>query len=181
VSRQEQTGTEQIAIGKESTGIFNFAMGARLEYLREISIGVIASIVFLALERLVRGWLWPTLRARFAHVPNLDKSKWRGWPDEKVRGKEPESTMEMSQIGDRIRAVVRRRVREGERVFSYEGRFQSGQIVLTWEELGGEGYITGAMVLHLSADRKKLDGLSVYYRHSEGKVVASYRLYERIS
>lgn len=112
-------------------------------------------------------------------VPNLQGSVWEGYSP-----KHPESgitsRLEISQSGNMIRANIQRRVSDGEREFLYEGKIIGGDILLTWEEIDGAGYIVGAMVLHLVHDLKRLEGRSTYYSHKHGEVISSKRLYKRV-
>ena len=76
----------------------------------------------------------------FQKVPRLNGTEWE------YGG----GTLKISQhgYGTKIKAEARRK--NGNRHFKYKGKIMSGQLVLTWEELEGGGYIMGAMVLRLT-------------------------------
>lgn len=56
------------------------------------------------------------------------------------------------------------------RVFKYSGIISSGQVVLTFEEQGGEGYIIGTMIFKVDSQRKKMSGRSLYWRHDDNRM-----------
>jgi hypothetical protein len=114
-----------------------------------------------------------------ASVPNIGGT-WAGYSPE---GKNPDiqtSTMRVEQLGSFIRAQVERQSESGKRVFEYEGKLASGQVVLFYEEVSGRGYIVGTMVLSLSGNMKTLIGKSTYLDHSRNEVVSSARRYVKV-
>ena len=107
----------------------------------------------------------------YQKVPRLNGTEW----------KYEHGTLKISQhgYGTKIKAEARRK--NGNRLFKYKGNIISGQLVLTWEEPEGMGYIMGAMVLRLTPDRQRLEGMTTYFDHDEGKVVSVEREYKRIN
>ena len=93
---------------------------------------------------------------------------------------ERNSTLEIEQHGMFVRATISRLAKDGSRVFEYEGRFTSGQLILFFEEEKGRGYIVGTMVLYLSGDLRTLAGRSTYYDHTKKVVVSAAREYRRL-
>jgi hypothetical protein len=114
---------------------------------------------------------------RGSGLPNLSGT-WAGYSPEGSRPTEQLSTMTLEQYGSLVRATV---VRTAKRVFEYEGRLTSGQLVLFFEDPKGRGYIVGTMVLHLGSDLQTLVGRSTYFDHAEGIVVSKARRYVRES
>lgn len=53
------------------------------------------------------------------------------------------------------------------RIFKFSGYLSSGQVLLTFEEKGGEGFIIGAMVFRIDSKRKRMIGRSLYWRHND--------------
>ena len=111
-------------------------------------------------------------------LPDLS-GEWIGYSPDSPKPDTPNSTLSIEQRGALIRATVVRVVREGARVFDFEGRFTSGQLVLFFEDKMGRGYIVGTVVLHLSPDLRSLSGRATYFAHAEGAVVSTTRLYKR--
>jgi hypothetical protein len=148
----------------------------------DLAIGVLAGVVTAFLLWVSNEFLYPYVAGMLADTPDLNKTKWGGRDKYDDPSNPATSTMEINQLGTRISAVIRRKTKEGkERVFNYRGKIRSGQIVLTWEELEGEGYNVGAMILHLSGKLNKLEGVSTYLKHDTSELVADFRTYERIS
>jgi hypothetical protein len=56
------------------------------------------------------------------------------------------------------------------RVFKYSGFISSGQVILTFEEEGGEGYVMGSMIFRVDAQRKRMLGRSLYWRHDDNRM-----------
>jgi hypothetical protein len=112
-------------------------------------------------------------------APNLSGA-WAGFFPDGDRPDQQNSTLEIEQHGSFVRATITREVREGTRVFDYEGRFTSGQLVLFFEDKQGRGYIVGTVVLYLSGDLRTLVGRSTYYDHTKKQVVSTSREYRRM-
>lgn len=112
-------------------------------------------------------------------IPDLSGT-WAGYSPDGPRPTERNSTLEVQQRGSFVRGTVTTEVKEGVRVFEYEGRFTSGQVVLFFEEDRGRGFIVGTVVLYLSGDLRTLVGNSTYYHHSKKLVVSTTSRYERI-
>ncbi|MEA1900398.1 MAG: hypothetical protein U9N47_06515 [Thermodesulfobacteriota bacterium] len=118
----------------------------------------------------------PKVRGILLRVPNIS-GEWES--NEKTDdGKEVKRKLIVQQYGIRVKAKVTREHYK-KRVFYYQGTFQAGQLVLHFEEKGGEGYIVGAMVLKLSSSREDLNGKAVYFHHNSGEVVCSDRWYKK--
>ena len=147
-------------------------------------VGLLSSLgaTFLVIvgQWLLRDRLIPLWRARVLKAPNIDQTRWHGFSPDGPEPEKPNSVLSIKQTGTRIRATADRTVKEGKRTFSYEGWMYSGQLVLTWEEPEGAGFIVGSMVLVLSSDLQELEGNSTYYHHRRKKVVSSRRLYRRL-
>tara|TARA_R110000787_G_scaffold238691_2_gene344891 strand:+ start:1119 stop:1394 length:276 start_codon:yes stop_codon:yes gene_type:complete len=85
--------------------------------------------------------------------------------------------MTIKQWGDTIKADTERDTSNGVRRFKYKGRIRGNQVVLNWEEPRGGGIILGSMVMKLSANRQRLEGLTVYVRLDDGDVKPEPRFY----
>lgn len=92
----------------------------------------------------------------------------------------PNSRLEIKQYGNRLVATVIRNGQNGERRFKYEGHIVSGQVILNFEEVKGEGYNVGSMVLYLKDSLKELVGKVTYFHHDQGEVVGHGRVYKKI-
>jgi len=147
-----QSGNLQAALGTTATAIKGKMkrMGARARLLRVGSVEVASS----------------------ANVPSLE-GRWAGYAPEGPNPTEPNSSLEIKQHGTFVRATITRPENGGSRVFEYEGRFTSGQLILFFEDKDGRGYVVGAMVLHLEADLRTLSGRSTYYHHTKHTVVSA--------
>jgi hypothetical protein len=114
-----------------------------------------------------------------ASAPDLSGT-WTGYSFQEDRPTEPNSRMEIAQRGAFVRAVIYRDTKDGgRRVFEYEGRLTSGQLVLFFEDKFGRGYIVGTMVLHLAGNLRSMTGLSTYYHHTQREVISTKREYRR--
>jgi len=111
-------------------------------------------------------------------LPDLS-GKWAGFFPEGPNPNQQNSELSIEQRGSFVRATIVRKARAGDRIFEYEGRFTSGQLVLFFEDMKGRGYIVGTVVLHLSPDLRSLTGKSTYFHHAHGTVVSEARLYKR--
>lgn len=67
------------------------------------------------------------------------------------------------------------------RRFEYFGRFDSGQLVMLFEDVEMQGYITGAVVLKISTNNRRLAGMTLYLEHDTGLVVAKDLRFERVA
>ncbi len=63
---------------------------------------------------------------------------------------------------------------ESGKFFRYSGFISSGQVLLTFEEEGGEGYIIGSMVFRVDSLRKRMQGRSVYWRHDDNVLASDH-------
>lgn len=113
-----------------------------------------------------------------ANTPNLN-GKWEGFAPEGENPNESNSSLEIRQFGNFVRATITRSENGSPRIFEYEGRFTSGQLVLFFEDTDGRGYVVGAMVLRLEGDLKTLSGRSTYFHHTKNAVVSAARVYRR--
>lgn len=148
-------------------------------------IGVVSSLVaaaiLLLLQIVFRDYVLPKWAARRQGTPSI-AGVWDGFeldsehPDQKV------SRLEIQQTGTRIKAkVIRQKQGDArERIFTYEGKFLSGQLLLFFEEPKGAGFIVGTMVLVLESNLDELQGKSTYYHHTLKRVVSENRLYRRL-
>lgn len=130
--------------------------------------GILVAVVGGLVTELIRFWV----------LPRIDIWRPTGGvkvPD--VRGKwhYHAGVLEIKQIGTRITAEA---IREDGR-FKYKGRITGGQLILSWEKSKGAGYIEGAMVLRMTSDINKLEGMTVFVAQDEAHVVARERTYTR--
>ena len=89
----------------------------------------------------------------------------------------PNGTMTFVAAGDKVHARLRlNRTIDGApstRDFSYQGRYVSGQVVLTFDQGGAEDEIVGAMVLRFRADRASLNGRTTFWHHDKAAMTTS--------
>ncbi|MFT3803923.1 MAG: nucleotide-binding protein [Burkholderiaceae bacterium] len=105
---------------------------------------------------------------------------WAGFDPDAQDPSQQVSTLVIEQHGIFVRASINRlSSKGGTRLFEYEGKFTSGQLVLFYEDTRGRGYIVGTMVLHLSEDLRTLIGRTTYFSHDESRVVSFQREYRR--
>ena len=147
--------------------------------IEAIVYGVIAAAIYAVLRFTLVEHVAPRFRGWRRSVPNLNGTKWLGFSPESIQPDEPNSRLILEQVGDRVKASVERDVLTGKRNFRYAGAIASGQIVLSWEEPEGAGYIVGAMVLKLSGNLRELRGRTTFYHHDKGKVISEEKLYRR--
>ena len=150
-----------------------------MEIFEQLGIGVLGGLILLLITSSFANWIIPTVKGRIQKVPKLNNSNWEGYYP-KIDKNNPSSRLEIRQAGTNIKATITRKVKNGERKFKYAGKISGGQLVLTWEEPDGAGYIIGAMVLNLSQYLRALQGKSTYFSHKYGKVVSTDRIYKRI-
>lgn len=112
-------------------------------------------------------------------LPDIS-GEWAGYSPDGPTPSVQNSTLEIEQHGSFVRATVIRKVKDGARIFEYEGKFTAGQLVLFFEDKQGRGYIVGTVVLHLSPDLRVLAGRSTYFAHAHGSVTTTNRLYRRL-
>ena len=53
-----------------------------------------------------------------------------------------------------------------------KGKFASGTLVASYEDIDMKGYIMGSVVMRLMPDNKTLFGKTVYFDHNQSQVVA---------
>jgi len=117
---------------------------------------------------------------RSANLPDLSGT-WAGYSPEGPNPSERNSTLQIEQHGSFVHATIERKADGGLRIFKYEGRFTSGQLVLFFEEEKGRGFIVGTVVLYLSGNLRTLVGRSTYYDHTLKEVISKARRYERLA
>jgi len=127
----------------------------------ELAIGVSASLIGGLILWLFTDYLIPLLKGNLINVPNIS-GKWEGYDivdDAEVQT----STFTIKQVGTKIRAkAIRRIVNEPDKVFTYKGKYQSGQLIFTWMQSGGENYIVGTMILYITGNLQELRGSASY-------------------
>jgi hypothetical protein len=143
-----------------------------------ISCSLIASLVVIGTSYVMKNLIVPKMRGILLKVPDIS-GMWEGCDNYELKDC-PIRRLSIKQIGTRVSAKLRREHDANIRIFHYEGIFQSGQLVLSFEEKGGEGYILGTIILYLSSNLNQLKGKATYYHHNKGEVVCSDRLYKRI-
>jgi len=111
-------------------------------------------------------------------LPDLS-GLWDGRSSEGPMSQGERVTLEVRQRGAFVQATVTRETGSAIRIFEYEGRFTSGQLVLFFEEKAGRGFIVGTMVLYLSGDLSTLAGRTTYYHHTKKAVVSDVREFLR--
>jgi len=138
----------------------------------------VASSSAVAVLGAALGWIYqkfavPLAQATFRKTPNISGTWYIIATDEPGKGSKV-GHVEITQVGTRIKAVYHRRKRSDGTVrkFKCTGRFTSGQLVLTSEEVSKEGYNVGSIVLKLSSDGRILEGLNVYRSHDTGAVIS---------
>ena len=150
-----------------------------MDIVDSLTLSVVGGLILLFITESFSKWLLPTIQGRIQKVPKLNKTTWEGYSP-KFKEKGPDRRLEIYQTGTKVKANIIRRTKNGERKFEYSGRISGGQIVLTWEEPEGAGFIIGAMVLHLSHDMNTLAGTSTYFSHKYGKVISTDRVFNRL-
>ena len=129
---------------------------------------IIGGIAAILLIELTRRLIWPLLSGFIEQVPLLRNTTWTYH----------DGTFEItSQIGARIKARATRSDGERIRHFNYNGKIVGGQLLLTWEESRARGHIFGTMILNRSQDGQRLEGMTMYYSHQEGRVISVVREY----
>jgi hypothetical protein len=140
---------------------------------------VVANLVAAAIGAgslyFARSKLIPIVRGRLRALPKLDGSKWQRVFD----GGNVTSTLTLKQSGTAMTATNERHGDRIPRKFLYSGEISGHQIVLTWRDKASGEQMIGCMVLYLSAQQNVMEGYTVYFRHSAGKVVATPCRYER--
>ena len=139
--------------------------------------GVAGSAVFAVLVFVFTEQLLPIIRGRLRKLPKLNETEWHRETDD--NNYHTVSILRIRQSGTRIDATITRTKANVRRQFRYRGFLSGHDMVLTWEDIDSPEVVVGAMVLHLSADIKKLSGQSVYFRQNQGKVVSVPRIYVR--
>ena len=111
-----------------------------------------------------RDFVIPHIAGALSRVPDL-KGTWTLFRTSDNGTKIEEGPFVVRQIGNRIKGK-HTDSRNG-RVYKYSGFLSSGQVVLTFEEEGGEGYVIGSMIFRVDAQRKRMAGRSLYWRHND--------------
>lgn len=146
-----------------------------MSYVEGIITGVVASLVVALLTLMVKEWLIPRIRAILYQGPDIN-GKWFSYQSD-PEADEPMGFAEVVQKGAVVSMkLTRTRSRSGKpvsRKFIYKGQFSEGQLTMLFEDERARGYITGAIVLRLSADTKALDGKTTYFDHNANAVVSN--------
>ncbi len=111
-------------------------------------------------------------------VPDVS-GKWIGYTPSDPDPNTANAVMEVEQHGSFIRATIERKGKSGTRIFEYEGRIASGQLVLFFEDVRGRGFIIGTVILYLSGNLQTLVGRNTYYHHTKKEVVTTERVFKR--
>lgn len=130
---------------------------------------ITASVVVLLASRLVTRILIPKIRGILLKVPDIS-GEWESLERCGV-AQLIKKRFSIKQCGIRISAKLSRQHQKKEVL--YNGTFQSGQLIMNFEENAVEGYIGGALVLKLLKNRKILSGMEIYFHHKTGQVVCS--------
>ena len=136
-----------------------------MTYMSEIITAIVATLVVegfrIGVLPILPTW-WPTGGTR---VPRV-RGTWRY----------DDGILEIRQYGTKIKARAIR-TSQSPRHFNYKGKIIGGQLVLTWEQAEGAGFIVGAMVLRLDHTGRTLNGMTTYVHHDTGEVRSRERRY----
>lgn len=150
----------------------------------EASVGAAATAIKRRLKQLGRRpqllRVLPSETEPSAAVPDVS-GRWLGYTPSDPNPGEANAVMEVEQHGSFIRATIERTGKSGTRVFEYEGRIASGQLVLFFEDVRGRGFIIGTVILYLSGNLQSLVGRNTYYHHTKKEVVTTERIFRRVS
>jgi hypothetical protein len=147
-----------------------------MDYLAGITTSIIGAIVLSSLLFLTNRVIIPLVRGKIIKVPDIS-GDWEG--NEKSSDEKPIiSRLTVKQTGIKIKAKLER-THHKRRVFYYRGIFESGQVILTFEEKGGESYNIGSMVLKLSSSKNSLKGKALYFHHNSNEVIATEKYFYR--
>lgn len=120
----------------------------------------------------------PTDTQPSASVPDVS-GQWHGYTPGRPNPEISNAVMDVEQYGTFIRATIERTGKIGTRIFEYEGRLTSGQLVLFFEDVRGRGFIVGTVILYVSGNLQTLTGRNTYYHHTQKKVISTERIFRR--
>ena len=142
--------------------------------MEQFILGVATSICAASIIAFFVKYVDPRARAYLQRTPAIG-GKWRlvRTDDEDDRG-----ILTIKQRGVRVTAILTHP--SAERVFEYKGSFYSGQLVLTFEEKGKEGFAVGAMVFKFLADGQKMVGRSLYWHNDRAEFISNNYEAQRI-
>jgi hypothetical protein len=134
--------------------------------------GIIATSITVAVSYFFKTIVIPFLKAALFDIPDIS-GKWQTYDAE---DQEPVGTATIKQHSRQVEIqVIRHLNRKGQKTeknFCYKGKFASGTLVASYEDIDMQGYIMGSVVMHLMPDNKTLFGKTVYFDHNQGEVVA---------
>jgi len=134
--------------------------------------GIIATSITVAVSHFFKTIAIPFLKSALFDIPDIS-GKWQTYD---VEEQEPVGTATIKQRSRQVEIRVIRHInRDGkktEKNFSYKGKFASGTLVASYEDIDMKGYIMGTVVMRLMPDNKTLFGKTVYFDHNQGEVVA---------
>ncbi len=137
--------------------------------------GIISSAILFIGSVILQKFILPQINGMLQKTPDISGA-WEYY-DTDTSDSLPIGHVEIVQRGTSVRTtLVRTKGRSGNpmnRVFKASGSFQSAQIVMTFEDSKGTGYIVGAIVLKLFSNLNKLSGKTTFLHHDEGQVIAN--------
>ncbi len=145
------------------------------EWTVGILTGVISSAILFFCSVILQKFILPLIIGILQKTPDISGT-WEYF-DTDTSDSMPIGHAEIVQFGTSIKGkVIQTKGRDGNsrnRVFKVSGNFQSAQVIMTFEDVKGTGYIVGAVVLKLSSNLKKLSGKTTYLHHDKGQVVVN--------
>ena len=118
-------------------------------------------------------FIWPIIDAMRTSAPRLPK-RWQFYDGASGMSS---GFAEITQYGSRIVVeATRTKSRDQEatsRSFKYVGRIVGRTVVLRFYQIGTRQTVSGALVLRLRSDMRRLDGKTSYFSDEKGEVVSN--------
>jgi hypothetical protein len=130
-------------------------------------LGVVASICAAIVVAAFMRYTVPYIRGFLHNTPKIDGD----WKVHIAGNAQDRGILSIEQQGVRIRATFKHL--DGPRSFLYKGSFFSGQLVLTFEESGKEGFNVGAMLFRLHSDGVSMEGRTLFWHNDRSEFVSN--------
>ena len=133
--------------------------------------GIIATSITVAISYFFKTIAIPFLKSALFDIPDISGK----WCTHDAEDQEPIGTAIIKQYSRQIEIKTTRNInRDGKKTdtnFLYKGKFASGTLVASYEDINLKGYIMGSVVMRLLPDNKTLFGKTVYFDHNKGQIV----------
>lgn len=149
-----------------------------MENWNPISINIIAGVITAILIYLsvyfTNSLLIPWIRRVNFTGPDLS-GKWAAYYPDEV-GAKPVGEVIVKQYGYRLKGIskvwINREAGDSNRIFDFTGTYNSGQVIITYEDRELKGFVVGTIFLVLNTRNHEMRGKATYFEQRSNQVVS---------